>query len=127
MAEEEDKDLLEEEDDPLGLGITTNQLYGVVGVCVCFLLLISVGCIFILMGSGGGSSGGGSSGGGDDCNDCDIPTNYTIQFKYADGVNPYNNFALPPFIPKPPEYFGKQMADSIGRSNYYGAIGNVQS
>ena len=31
---------------------------------------------------------------------------YTIELKYGDGVNPYNNFSLPPVIPKPPQYFG---------------------
>jgi hypothetical protein len=89
-------------DDPLGIGITSINLYISLGVCVCILLLLSIGSRFLLRSK---SSGTGDTGdGGDDC--CTVPSHYTIELKYGEGVNPYNNFALPPVIPKPPQYFG---------------------
>lgn len=108
-AEDKDKDNKEtteedEIDDPLGIGVDSTTLYIGVGVCVCLLLLCVIGVIFWLRSSGSNdtySSGDMSSG---EC--CPTPTHYTIEFKYADGVNPYNNFSLPPVLPKPPEYFG---------------------
>lgn len=90
-------------DDPLGIGITSTNLYITLGVCVCILLLLSIGSIFLLRSGGSGGSGG-SGDTGDDC--CTVPSHYTIELKYGEGVNPYNNFSLPPVIPKPPQYFG---------------------
>lgn len=84
-------------DDPLGIGVDSTTLYIIIGVCVCIFLLISVGLIFVLTSRS-------KNVGGSDC--CTVPSNYTIELKYGDGVNPYNNFSLPPVIPKPPQYFG---------------------
>jgi hypothetical protein len=97
----EDKTL---EDDPLGIGIDSSKLYISIGACVCLVLLCIIGFIFVLK----------SKSSNNEAIDVDtvvsvgsIPTHYTIEFKYADGVNPYNNFSIPPFVPKPPEFFGK--------------------
>ena len=93
-------------DDPLGIGVDSTTLYIIIGVCVCIFLLISIGLIFVLTSasSSSGSSGSNNGNGGSDC--CTVPSHYTIELKYGDGVNPYNNFSLPPVIPKPPQYFG---------------------
>ena len=88
-------------DDPLGIGVDSMTLYIIIGVCVCIFLLISVGLIFLLK---SGSDGDDDGNGGSDC--CTVPTHYTVELKYGEGVNPYNNFSLPPVIPKPPQYFG---------------------
>jgi len=93
-------------DDPLGIGIDSSKLYISIGACVCLVLLCIIGFIFVLK----------SKSSNNEAIDVDtvgsvgvnsIPTHYTIEFKYADGVNPYNNFSIPPFAPKPPEFFGK--------------------
>jgi len=106
-----DKQPEEEElqlDDPLGVGVDSTTLYVIIGVCVCILLLISIGLIFVLK-SGSSSTDGvrGTDGRGTDgYGNSSIPSHYTIELKYGDNVNPYNNFSLPPVIPKPPQYFG---------------------
>jgi hypothetical protein len=91
-----------EEDDPLGIGLDSTTMYISIGCCVCLILLCIIGLIFWLR---SGSSD--STDGTDNSECCPTPTHYTIEFKYADGVNPYNNFSIPPFVPKPPEFFGK--------------------
>lgn len=103
----EDKTL---EDDPLGIGIGSSKLYISIGGCVCLVLLCIIGFIFVLTSKSSNSKATnvtkvGSVGSVGSVNS--IPTHYTIEFKYADGVNPYNNFSIPPFVPKPPEFFGK--------------------
>lgn len=90
-------------DDPLGIGIDSTTLYVGIGSCVCLLLLCIIGLVFWLRSGSSSSSSGGTE---VDSECCPTPTHYTIEFKYADGVNPYNNFSIPPFVPKPPEYFG---------------------
>jgi hypothetical protein len=95
-----DENVNEEEDDPFGLGMSSSDSYIILGVCICLLLLCIIGLIYWMR---SGSSDD------DDCEDCDsikIPTHFTVEFKYGEGVNPYNNFALPPVLPRPPEYFG---------------------
>jgi hypothetical protein len=87
-------------DDPLGIGIDSTTTSISVGVCVCFVLLCIIGLFFWLRSGSSGSSDEGTN------SECTTPTHYTIEFKYADGVNPYNNFSIPPFVPKPPEFFG---------------------
>jgi len=100
-----DKQPEEEElqlDDPLGVGVDSTTLYVIIGVCVCILLLISIGLIFVLKSGSSTDDGRGTDGYGNSS----IPSHYTIELKYGDNVNPYNNFSLPPVIPKPPQYFG---------------------
>ena len=91
-----------EEDDPLGIGLNTNTLYIIIGICVCIILLCILGSIFWLR--WGSSSNGIEDTSSGEC--CPTPTHYTIEFKYADGVNPYNNFSIPPVVPKPQQFFG---------------------
>jgi hypothetical protein len=57
---------------------------------VCIFLLISVGLIFLLR-SSGSSDGDGKGNDGSDC--CTVPTHYTVELKYGDCVNAYNNFS----------------------------------
>ena len=90
------------EDDPLGIGLDSTTTYASIGCCVCLILLCIIGLIFWLR-----SSSSDSTDAATDSECCPTPTHYTIEFKYADGVNPYNNFSIPPFVPKPPEFFGK--------------------
>lgn len=90
-------------DDPLGIGIDSTTMYAGIGCCVCLILLCIIGLIFWLRSRSSSDSDEGGT--GSEC--CSTPTHYTIEFKYADGVNPYNNFSIPPFVPKPPEFFGK--------------------
>ena len=109
MSDKKAKDETVDEtvDDPLGIGITSTNLYITLGVCVCILLLLSIGSIFLLRSRGSGDTGdtGDTGDGGKNC--CTVPSHYTIELKYGEGVNPYNNFSLPPIIPKPPQYFGE--------------------
>lgn len=86
-------------DDPLGIGLDSTTTYGGIGCCVCLILLCIIGLIFWIR-------SGSSSSEGTDSECCPTPSHYTVEFKYADGVNPYNNFSIPPFLPKPPQYFG---------------------
>lgn len=99
---EKDKTL---EDDPLGIGISSSKMYIGIGACVCLLLLCILGFIFMLTSKSSKNDKAIDVGSVGSVNS--IPTHYTIEFKYADGVNPYNNFSIPPFVPKPPEFFGK--------------------
>ncbi len=104
---EKDKTL---EDDPLGIGIGSSKMYIGIGACVCLVLLCIIGFIFVLTSKSSKNDKAISVGsvGTDTVGSVNsIPTHYTIEFKYADGVNPYNNFSIPPFVPKPSEFFGK--------------------
>lgn len=100
----EDKTL---EDDPLGIGIDSSKLYISIGACVCLVLLCIIGFIFVLKSKSSNNEAIDVDTVGSVGSVGSIPTHYTIEFKYADGVNPYNNFSIPPFVPKPPEFFGK--------------------
>lgn len=105
----EDKTL---KDDPLGIGIDSSKLYISIGACVCLVLLCIIGFIFVLKSKSSNNEAidvdtVGSVGSVGSVGVNSIPTHYTIEFKYADGVNPYNNFSIPPFVPKPQEFFGK--------------------
>jgi flagellar basal body-associated protein FliL len=105
----------ETQDDPLGIGVSSSDLYIILGIGICFVLLVIIGMIFWMRsGSSGEDDGDGEGDGGDGSGegdvDCDegfkIPSHFTVEFKYGEGVNPYNNFALPPVLPRPPEFFG---------------------
>ena len=111
-------DLEEEEDTGSDQGSDGDNTAILIGVGVCITLLCCVGVIFWFRSRSNNTpypnnpvytnniaySNNPSFSDNSDC--CTIPTHYTIEFKYADGVNPYNNFSIPPAIPKPPQYFG---------------------
>ena len=98
-----------EEDDPLGIGIDSTTLYIVVSCCVCMCLLSIIGSLFMFMGDSNDSNDTQTPGFGvnntDDGGSCGS-NRYVIELNYGSGVNPFNNFSIPPFIPKPPQYFG---------------------
>lgn len=109
---------MEEEDIASDQGSGVDNTAILIGVGVCITLLCCVGVIFWFRSRSNNTpypnnpvytnnvaySNNPSFSDNSDC--CTIPTHYTIEFKYADGVNPYNNFSIPPAIPKPPQYFG---------------------
>ncbi|NBP01421.1 MAG: hypothetical protein EBU90_15035 [Proteobacteria bacterium] len=74
-------------------------LYVGIGLGVCVVLCICVVLLVFLMGgndSDSGLRGSGSS----------FPEYLIIEHRYGDGVNPYNNLALPPLPPPKPDIFG---------------------
>jgi hypothetical protein len=113
MSSKKNDSVDETQDDPLGIGVSSSNLYIILGICICLVLLSIIGVIFWMRSSSSsdeGDSGNGDVDGGEGDGDGDcgikIPSHFTVEFKYGEGVNPYNNFALPPVLPKPPEFFG---------------------